>query len=105
MNLTDCEHFSHCNAPVCPLDKDWQKRQHLTGDKVCFYLTESQKAGAKAVFIIAGKENIYKKVSQVAEDIKKSSCAINFTLNRAKLSGSKMAREFPIKNWEPKNGS
>jgi hypothetical protein len=35
-----CPKFTKCAAAICPLDRDWNKRTHLKGERVCFYLRE-----------------------------------------------------------------
>lgn len=46
MKMQDCPKFDKCFAPICPLDRQWRKRVYLSEDRMCFYLLESQKAGA-----------------------------------------------------------
>jgi hypothetical protein len=43
---TDCPRFFGCNAALCPLEPAWRGVQHLPGERVCYYATESAKAGA-----------------------------------------------------------
>ena len=44
----DCPKFNKCSAPICPLDPDWMKREHLDGDRVCLYLRELGKSSVLA---------------------------------------------------------
>jgi len=30
-----CPRFSFCNAPVCPLDSEWEKRTYLPNEPIC----------------------------------------------------------------------
>ena len=46
MRPEDCPKFARCNAPICPLDPDWEQRSHLQGDSSCLYMRESMKPGA-----------------------------------------------------------
>ena len=49
-----CPKFDHCSAPICPIDPEWQKRVHIKGDPVCFYLRQHAKDplwGRKAVSV------------------------------------------------------
>jgi hypothetical protein len=41
----ECPRFNHCNAPICPLDTKVQRRTHLDGEPVCFYMRELVKPG------------------------------------------------------------
>ncbi len=50
MEMTDCSKFDRCSAPICPLDPEWQKRTHVKGERICFYLLECVKSGAEARF-------------------------------------------------------
>lgn len=46
MMARDCSKFDTCSAPICPLDAAWPKAAHLPGERVCFHLLASGKAGA-----------------------------------------------------------
>ena len=43
-----CQRFDYCNAPICPLDPDWTRSQHLEGEPVCGLLCELVKSGGEA---------------------------------------------------------
>lgn len=45
MNALRCPRFDSCNAPVCPLDPQWPRAQHLKGEPVCGLLSELVKVG------------------------------------------------------------
>jgi len=89
-----CPKFQACNAPICPCDSDWHKRSHLNGDKCCMYLLESAKPVAKAIFSAAGLGELYAVMVQAAPDITARYSTIRLTYERAKQSGSRMARKF-----------
>jgi hypothetical protein len=40
---TECPKRSKCNAPVCPLDPNWQRCTTLTGEASCVFLREAVK--------------------------------------------------------------
>lgn len=42
-----CNRFDSCNAPICPKDNDYQLRNHLRDEPVCYYLGESVKPDSK----------------------------------------------------------
>jgi hypothetical protein len=46
----ECPRYDSCSAPLCPLDASWRLRVHRHGDRVCFYLCETVKAGAMRRF-------------------------------------------------------
>lgn len=89
----DCDRFKSCSANICPLDKDWHKRVHHSYDRVCFYLIEAQKINAEALFKHTGREYLYRAIQAVVKSIISSHSAIKFSLERAKESGSRMARK------------
>lgn len=94
LTLYQCPKFQHCNAPICPLDKDWQKRKHFKGDCICFYLLETQKHGAKANFEGLSKGYLYEAIVTLTPDIAKAYSPIKKALEKAKLSSSRMTRKF-----------
>lgn len=40
-----CKRFNSCNAPICPLDKDFLNHVHLQDEPTCYYLREAVKKG------------------------------------------------------------
>jgi len=61
-----CPKFDHCSAPICPIDPEWQKRVHIKGDPVCFYLRQhakdplwGQKTGSVASKLIDKVGEVY----------------------------------------------
>jgi hypothetical protein len=45
---SDCPEYVRCEAPICPLDKDWLLRVYSRGESTCLFLRESVKEGAEA---------------------------------------------------------
>jgi hypothetical protein len=43
-----CPRFDACSAPVCPLDPQWPRAQHIQSERVCGLLTEVVKIGGRA---------------------------------------------------------
>ena len=39
----DCNYFINCNAPICPFDKDWNKRKHIKGEAICKLIRDHAK--------------------------------------------------------------
>jgi hypothetical protein len=87
-----CPRFLKCNAPICPLDADWQKRVLLREDPTCFLLTESVKNGAKTHFNGAGLKELYSAMVFAYPSITAQHKRIQKALERAKLSGSRITR-------------
>jgi hypothetical protein len=44
--MRSCPNWELCNAPICPLDADWQKRNMVRGEAVCRYLREYAKVSS-----------------------------------------------------------
>lgn len=91
---TDCPKFHTCNANVCPLDRDWRKRSHLSDEKACVYLLESAKTDASSVFERAGLSNMFEAIAVVREDILSSCAAINRASKRAATTPSRLNPKF-----------
>lgn len=85
-----CPKFQQCNAPLCPLDPEWQKRKHLKDEKSCLYLLESCKADAEATFRGAGLEKLYEAISAVKPAMIASCAAINRACTRASTTPSRL---------------
>lgn len=94
MQKIDCDRFQTCSANICPLDSDWQKRKHLNGERVCFYLIEAQKANGKALFDTCGRGYLYMLMQEVTPAIVTRHYSIKNTLERAKNTGSRMGRKI-----------
>jgi hypothetical protein len=89
--MTQCPKFQGCNATICPLDADWHKRSNLSEDATCFYLTESVKHGAEAVFKGAGLTQLFEVMQRLTPAIADKHSRIRRALERAKLTSSRMA--------------
>ena len=92
--MSRCPKFHTCNAPICPLDLEWQKRKHTGEDRVCFYLIESQKTDAKAIFEGGGKGYLYNLITKVVQPISNHYSHIKHALLKAKKTGSRMTKVF-----------
>ena len=92
-----CPKYERCSSPICPLDPDWRRRNMLNDESVCFYLSESVKNGARNVFEGAGLGELYEVVVLASPFISATYPRIYRALERAKQTGSRMARRFPLK--------
>jgi hypothetical protein len=63
-------------------------------DPVCFYLSEAVKDGAEARFKTAGLGNMFQRIAKVVPAFVLSSGRVARALERARLSGSRMDRNF-----------
>jgi hypothetical protein len=94
MKMSSCPKFYKCNAPICPLDKDWRKRTNLVDDATCYYLIESVKSNAKTHFQLAQLEEFYEVMVGIRGAIEKHFKRIASKLARAEKSSSRMNRVF-----------
>jgi hypothetical protein len=92
--IESCPRFQKCNAPVCPLDELQKKRKHLPQDRVCFFLLESAKTSAHSIFMGVGLGNLYEVIVRHTPAILNSHPRIKRAYEKAKESGSRMARKL-----------
>jgi hypothetical protein len=89
-----CPKFHTCNAPICPLDKEWVKRVNQVHDPVCYYLIESVKEGSPVNFERALLGELYQVIVRVRGDISKHFKRIKKKLDAAAKTTSRMERKF-----------
>ena len=94
LTMYQCPKFQHCNAPICPLDAEWRNRKHIYGERVCFYLIEAKKQGAKANFELSGLGYLFEPIVTLTPAITDTFTAIKKALERAALTGSRMTNKF-----------
>lgn len=94
--IINCDRFNTCSANICPLDSDWQKRKHLKGERVCFYLIEAQKTNAKALFEGTGRGYLYILMQEASQAIITQHSPIKYSLEQAKKTGSRMDRKIGV---------
>lgn len=93
--MFSCPRFERCNAAICPLDPEWERRTHSTGDAVCFYLLEAVKHGSETRFELCTTGNMRSEVLRPLPDICSRWSAIRITVDRARTTGSRMDRLPP----------
>ena len=91
-----CPKFQTCNAPICPLDANWDRRTHHSEDASCFYLIESVKHNAQANFEVALPSGFYQTILTARSNILVRHTRLNYILERAKLTGSRMVRKVGV---------
>ncbi len=96
MNQIDCDRFQTCSANICPLDAEWPKRKHLNGERVCFYLIEAQKSGAKAIFDKCERGYLFELMQTATPNIIAKHYPIKRALEQAKQTGSRMDRKIGV---------
>jgi len=85
-----CPRFDSCNAPVCPLDPDWPRAQHLPGERVCGLLCELVKAGGEARLRARVPSELVDTLAGVCPNVAARWQRIRCELDRASRSGSKL---------------
>ena len=91
-----CPKFQKCTAPICPIDPIWHKRKHISGDRVCFYLTEAQKPDAKAIFEVRSLGHLYELMVTHTPQISQRHHTINTALIKAKNTSSRIDRKIRV---------
>lgn len=84
-----CPRFDSCNAPVCSLD-DWQRAQHLPGERVCGLLCELVKDGGEARLRARVPSELVDTLTEVCPNVAARWQRIRSELDRASRSGSKL---------------
>ena len=90
--LLSCPKFSRCNAPICPLDGEWDRRKMLDDEPVCFYLLEHAKEGSKTRFEERGLGELYEVIDLVLPEQSSKWGRVRRTYERAKVTGSRLER-------------
>lgn len=90
--LLSCPKFSRCNAPICPLDGEWDRRKMLYDEPVCFYLLEHAKEGSKTRFEEQGLGELYEVIDRVLPEQSSKWGRVKRTYGRAKVTGSRLER-------------
>jgi hypothetical protein len=92
--MRSCPNWESCNAPICPLDADWKKRNMLRGEAVCRYLREYAKvtSGKASNYFFQGSlpEEVQKVIAKAYPDILASHGRINSAMKRAAKTPSKL---------------
>lgn len=86
----NCKRFLKCNAPICPLDKDWRLRKLKNEDSTCMYLLESVKDGAEARFEASQLAEVYKTIAVVSDEIFSQFSHIKNKADKARFTKSRM---------------
>jgi len=99
--MSMCPKFDRCSAPICPLDPDWRLRVYRKGEPICFYLLEYVKPDANAQFQGSIGVQIYEEIQASIDGISNRYAPLRTALERAKRTGSRMARTAPTKDLSP----
>jgi len=97
MDPSDCPKFNKCSAPICPLDQDWERREHLRGEPICLWLREWAKPTGKAILGRAVGEHLAQRIGETAPLISARHSDIRDSLRQAAKYGSKVANGMRLR--------
>ena len=100
MNMYDCPKFDHCSAPICPLDLEWERRSHLKGERVCFYLTEYSKIAVRPILRGSLALEHYEAIELNFSKIIGRHNSIKRQLERSSKNASRYGKPIGTKNIE-----
>ena len=93
VGMTPCKHcpkWEKCNAPLCPLDPDWQKTRHLKGESVCHWLRMYAKQPVEGRFQGILRDEMAEQVISVYDSVIVPYGALRTALERASKTGSRL---------------
>ena len=88
----NCPKFSHCSAPICPIDRAWATRSYLKGEPICFYLLEYVKPGAQGRFQGSIAREIYEVIRLLHPEIVARYAPMRRALARARKTPSRLGK-------------
>ena len=91
MRPNDCPQWESCSCPACPLDLEWRRRRHLSGERICLWLRELVKPDGKETVVRALGEEAALTVADAAPDIIARWSDVRHKLRQASRQGSKRA--------------
>lgn len=87
--MIPCPRFDRCNAPICPLDPNWQQARHVDGEPICRWMLELAKEGGEAEISRALVDEVADLVRDAFPRIVSATPAIARRIERASLSPSR----------------
>ncbi len=97
--LSDCPKWISCSAPICPLDSEWDKREMMDDERICFYLLESQKSGAELAFHQRDLDDLYLAMVSMKPTITAKRGRIRRHLERAEGASLRMSNIPPWRKY------
>ncbi len=85
-----CPKWEKCNAPLCPIDLNWQKVRHLKGEPVCQWLRMYAKQPEQSRFQGILREEMAEQVISVYDSVIVPYGALRTALVRASKTGSRL---------------
>jgi len=102
MRPEDCKRFEKCNAALCPLDPRWRLAVHLPGERVCFYLLASGKAGAAERL---GEDKVYLTCLEVLPEVLAKHSNIRVKVEAAARTGFRRSNLPHLRRPEQEEGA
>ena len=81
--MYQCPKYESCEAPLCPLDEEWNTRKMVQDENLCHYLCEASKEGVIERFEGRHDEPILTEAFSLSEEMRKYSKALDRGLERA----------------------
>ena len=81
--MYQCPKYEGCEAPLCPLDEEWDKRKMLQNDNLCHYLCEASKEGVIERFKGRYDEPVLMQAFGLCKEMRSYSKALDRGLERA----------------------
>jgi hypothetical protein len=88
--FNQCSKWEKCNAPLCPIDPNWQKTRHLKGEAVCHWLRMYAKNPQDGRFQGILRHEMAHQVISVYDSAIVPYGALRTALERAALTGSRL---------------
>ena len=89
LTTPSCQRYDKCAAQLCPLDRDWRRRKHLQGERVCYFLREAVKDGAAVRFEATANAGIVAAATQMISEPKNLGAYVRQRLRDAAQTGSR----------------
>jgi len=86
--MYQCPKYEGCEAPLCPLDEEWDKRKMLQNDNLCHYLCEASKEGVIERFKGRYDEPVLMQAFGLCKEMRRFSKALDRGLERASKAPS-----------------
>ena len=86
--MYQCPKYGGCEAPLCPLDEEWDKRKMLQNDNLCHYLCEASKEGVIERFKGRYDEPVFMQAFGLCKEMRHYSKALDRGLDRASKAPS-----------------
>lgn len=88
--LKICPKYESCSAPICLLDPDWNHRETLKGERICFYMGEYAKPSTRPLLRGRIPSELWSALARVFPAAKSRYTPLKLALMRAEKTGSRL---------------